>query len=229
MPKKKKKKKYGVIISDFPWSYEHAPPQGAADDQYELMSDEAILALCPWIDSISADDAVHLMWATWPRLALALQVMEACGFAQLTGCPWIKTVPSAGTIRIRRGIGYWFQSVSEVMIVGVRGKGGLQNGQTAKLGLLSGDERAFYGALGKHSAKPYDFHQYAEEHLKGPFAELFARREYPGWDCLGNELGWFLTPDGPKKIKPVVRDRKKSRKKKKEQTQTHPERGFGFK
>ncbi len=41
----------------------------------------------------------------------------------------------------------------------------------------------------KHSRKPDIFHQKIEElHGDVPRVELFARRRYPGWVCLGNEI-----------------------------------------
>ena len=40
----------------------------------------------------------------------------------------------------------------------------------------------------RHSQKPDAIHDRIEALLDGPYLELFARRERPGWTCLGNEL-----------------------------------------
>jgi N6-adenosine-specific RNA methylase IME4 len=40
-----------------------------------------------------------------------------------------------------------------------------------------------------HSRKPAAIRTVLEELFHGPFVELFARREVPGWDCWGDELG----------------------------------------
>ena len=40
----------------------------------------------------------------------------------------------------------------------------------------------------EHSRKPDAAHQRIEQLYQGPYCELFARRPYPGWVCVGNQL-----------------------------------------
>jgi len=40
-----------------------------------------------------------------------------------------------------------------------------------------------------HSGKPDEFYELVESMLEGPYYELFARRQRPGWTCTGYELG----------------------------------------
>ena len=192
---------YGTIIADPPWRYKNwrSAVHGAAARQYELMGQSDLLALGDWVRSVAAPDAVMLLWATWPKLSEAMEILGGWGFKYRTGIPWIKTTPSTG--KVRRGIGFWFMSTSEMVLVGVRGKA--TSGRTGAIGLLCGTEREFYAPCTGHSRKPDGLHAYAEEHLPGPRMEMFARRERPGWRCFGSDLGWLLTPDGPEACDPT--------------------------
>ena len=68
-------RKYGVILADPPWAYRNAGCRGAAANEYSTMDAEAICALP--IKGLAADDSVLLMWATWPKLDEAFQVIDA--------------------------------------------------------------------------------------------------------------------------------------------------------
>ncbi len=98
-------------------------------------------------------------------------------------------------------MGYWFQGTSEPILLGTKGKHGRI--RTGAIGALCGVQRQFYAPAMGHSIKHETLHDYAEEHLPGPYAELFARRERPGWDCFGLELGWRLSPKGPVECEPL--------------------------
>ena len=192
-------KQYGTIIADPPWRYRGLTTSGNANDHYETMKPADLEALGGWIRTSTLDNAALLMWATWPKLDVALPLVEAWGFRFVTGLPWIKTVPSNGTIR--RGVGYYFQGTSEPILLGKKGK--LGRFRTGKIGALCGTQRQFYAPAMGHSVKHETLHDYAEEHLPGPYCELFARRERPGWDCFGLELGWRLTPEGLVECEPL--------------------------
>jgi len=51
-----------------------------------------------------------------------------------------------------------------------------------------GESRWFEAKRGKHSAKPEVFQDIVEDVSPGPYLELFARRQRPGWDVWGNEV-----------------------------------------
>ena len=46
--------------------------------------------------------------------------------------------------------------------------------------------------VGVHSAKPDAFYELVEQMHEGPYLELFARRQRPGWLCIGSDLGTRL-------------------------------------
>lgn len=187
--------RFTVVVADPPWTYERgAGLEGCPT--YSTMSLDALAALGPWVQAVTAPNSVLLLWATYPKLGDAFSLLEGWGYRQRTGAPWIKTAPGAGTIR--RGIGFWFQAAAEQLLVGTRGK--ISPGRTRQLGLLCGSERTFYAPRRQHSEKPDDIFAYVERFLPTPRLELFARRTRPGWTCLGLDTGWRLTPDGPVQV-----------------------------
>ena len=190
--------KYGVCIADPAWQYQQfsAAKHGAASSAYECMSTQDICDIP--VDDWMAKDSVLLLWATWPKLMDAFEVGTSWGFDYITAFPWIKTSPNTGNIKL--GIGFWTQGVSEVVMVWKKGKSKAKKSAANVAGLLTGDERQFYAPSSKHSKKPMDLHQYAENRLPGPYLELFARRQMPGWTCWGGDLGYFLDKDGVHKI-----------------------------
>jgi N6-adenosine-specific RNA methylase IME4 len=46
----------------------------------------------------------------------------------------------------------------------------------------------FDAPRGEHSAKPDRFYEIVDAFAPGPVVELFARRQWPGWTCLGDQM-----------------------------------------
>jgi N6-adenosine-specific RNA methylase IME4 len=42
--------------------------------------------------------------------------------------------------------------------------------------------------VGVHSAKPDEQYERIERLVDGPYVEVFARRPWPGWNAIGNEI-----------------------------------------
>ena len=197
---------YGVIYADPPWRYRNFSDavHGAAASAYDTMSAEALVALAPAVQRWAAPDAVLAMWATWPLLPEAQALLTTWGFRYVTGCPWLKTVPSTGAIRT--GIGFWWQSASELLLIGRRGRP--RKARRPLLALTTGDagdvltDRVFCAPRGAHSAKPLGVAAWLEATLRGPYLELFARRARLGWTCYGRDLGTLITPGGVEACEP---------------------------
>ena len=86
-------KKYGIIYVDPPWEYRESGSdkgaRGLAKQHYKTMSLDDICSLP--IEKIKTDVAVCFMWATFPKIAYALKVLEAWGFTYKTAAfVWIK-------------------------------------------------------------------------------------------------------------------------------------------
>ena len=85
-------KKYSIIYADPPWHYETYSKKGqgrAAESHYPTMSLEDIKSLP--VSKIAEKDCALFLWATFPCLQEALQVIEAWGFRYKTvAFVWIK-------------------------------------------------------------------------------------------------------------------------------------------
>lgn len=174
-------KKYKVILADPPWAYGNSGCRGAAANEYSTMNISDICDIP--VSNIADKDSVLLMWCTWPQMKEGLQLMEAWGFAYVTGFPWVKVTNVSKTLwdelefSVPYGIGFWARGASEFVMIGKRGN-------------PSPPKDGFIGLLSpnlKHSRKPESLHHYAMS-LPEPYVELFARRPYPGWDVFGNQV-----------------------------------------
>jgi N6-adenosine-specific RNA methylase IME4 len=175
------RKRYGVILADPSWLYRNGG-NGRASAHYPLMETDAICALP--IRDLAANDAVLLLWTTWPCLPDAWRVIAAWGFVYVSGLPWVK-VQRAPTpdlwgeyhYRPTWGTGFWVRGCSEPLLICRRGHG--RPPEQSYLGLISPN----FG----HSRKPDNVYEYAEA-MPGPYLEVFARRRRSGWDAYGNEI-----------------------------------------
>ena len=74
-------KKYKIIYADPPWRYARSKVQGAAEKHYPTMSIEELCALP--VKEIADKDCILFLWATFPQLKEALQLIKAWGFGLL--------------------------------------------------------------------------------------------------------------------------------------------------
>lgn len=181
---------YGCVIADPPWRFElysEAGEEKSAQAQYDCMDMAGLKRFARDInlDFICAPDCGMLMWATFPMLPQAIELMAEWGFRYTSGGPWAK-VGDDGTMDF--GAGYWLRCAAELWLLGLRGNPAI---------LTRSERNLIMGRRGKHSEKPDDLHQKAERMFRGPYLELFARRPRPGWDVFGNELGGFVGADEP--------------------------------
>lgn len=173
--------KYKTILADPPWNYSNAGCRGACENHYSTM---AISDICSMpVGELCEDDAVLLLWCTWPQMQEGMTLMKAWGFEYVTGFPWVKITDVSRTlwdeieISVPYGIGFWARGCTEFVMIGRRGSA--KPPTDGFIGLLS--PNLF------HSRKPDDIYQYAES-LPGPYLELFARRPRDGWSVFGNEV-----------------------------------------
>ncbi len=173
-------KKYQIIYADPPWSYrdkrdKHSRICGGASSHYETMDTQAIKAL-----KVPADDNCMLfMWATFPNLQEALDVIKAWGFIYKTlGFSWIKTNKKNGKPFF--GIGYYTKSNCEVCLIGVKGK---------PIKASNSVSSVIIAPKGEHSKKP-DIVRNKIIEFCGNLSriELFARQKTDGWDVWGSEI-----------------------------------------
>ena len=172
--------KYKTILADPPWEYRNCKMKfmdawvsgsdGGAKSQYPTMSLDEIRSL-PIINEMRDKDCVLFLWATFPLLPEAFEVMKSWGFTYKTTLVWIKSgLP---------GMGFWFRVQGEVCLIGKRGN--------AKA-FRSMHPNIFFAKATRHSRKPERFFNMIDPVIPRPAIELFARERRDGWDAWGDEL-----------------------------------------
>jgi N6-adenosine-specific RNA methylase IME4 len=189
---------YRVLYADPPWRFATYSDKGkgrSAEAHYDCLTIDEIKAIP--VGQWAARDAVLLLWATDPLLPRALDVIEAWGFTYKTvGFYWVKlnkSVARAADLSggdwpllaerdFFTGLGFWTRANPEPCLLATRGHPKRQAGDVPKLLLAPRRE---------HSRKPDEAYQRIERLLPGPYLELFARQNRPGWDGFGNQPGLF--------------------------------------
>jgi N6-adenosine-specific RNA methylase IME4 len=173
-------KRFPVVYADPPWPFETRGrlARGAVTDHDGTVPIDQIKALP--IASLAADDAVLLLWCTWPHIVLGthVEVIRAWGFKPSTcAFVWIKQKPDGDGLHT--GMGYWTRSNSEVCLLATRG---------SPTRLAADVHQVVLAPVGEHSAKPEEVRRRIERLLEGPYLELYGRKKVAGWSCWGNEI-----------------------------------------
>lgn len=174
-------KKYNIIYADPPWNYNDKRSgkklSGGASNHYKTMKTEEIKNLP--VRELADENCMLFMWATFPNLQEALNVIKAWGFKYKTlGFSWIKTNKKNGKPFF--GIGYYTKSNCEVCLIGVKGKPIKQSNSVSSVIISPREE---------HSKKPDIVREKIVELIGDvPKIELFARQKVDNWDCWGNEI-----------------------------------------
>lgn len=148
-----------------------------AENHYPTMSLNDICSLP--IDTISHKDSVLFLWATFPMLQEALQVITAWGFTFKTvAFVWVKQNKSGNGYFF--GLGHWTRSNAEICLLAVKGRPKRVSKKVHQL---------IVSPVEGHSKKP-DMARDKIVELMGdlPRIELFARQRTAGWDAWGNEV-----------------------------------------
>lgn len=163
--------RYPVIYGDPPWRYEHVKTENRAiENHYPTMDLEEIKSLP--IGDLATEDALLFLWATSPKLAEALAVVDAWGFTYRTCMVWVKD---------RIGMGYYARQRHEILLIATRG-----NPPTPPENARP--DSVIESPLGKHSAKPSAFAETIERMYPTlPKIELFCRSAREGWAVWGNQ------------------------------------------
>lgn len=130
---------------------------------------------------LAAKDCVLLMWATFPKMAEALEVIKAWGFDYKTvWATWIKTGKKSG--KPIMGIGWYTRSNAEVCLLAARGK---------SANILLADRPVISSVVleprRQHSRKPDQVRRMIDVFFDGPKIELFAREQPLNWDVWGDQ------------------------------------------
>jgi len=171
---------FATLLADPPWQFQNRTGKVAPEHQrllrYPTLSLEEIAALP--VPELSADAAHLYLWVPNALLAEGLQVMAAWGFTYKSNLVWYKVRRDGGPDG--RGVGFYFRNVTELVLFGVRGSMRTLAPGRRQVNLLAAPKR-------EHSRKPEELYELIEQCSPGPYLELFARFERPGWAQWGNE------------------------------------------
>ncbi|NBO56365.1 MAG: DNA methyltransferase [Actinobacteria bacterium] len=169
---------FDLAVVDPPWLWTARSPKGEdRSPDYQRMSLDDLCDVP--VSSILNANAVVCLWVIDPMLPQAMRVIEAWGLNYKTvGWYWVKHKPSG---REHLGGGYYTRANPEQVWICTKGKGLPR--------ISKGVRRVLHAPVREHSAKPDLFFDRVVE-LFGDVrrVDIFARRNRPGWICLGNEI-----------------------------------------
>ena len=180
--------KFRTILADPPWQFKNrtgkVAPEHKRLSRYATLSLDDIKALP--VSKCSSISAHLYLWVPNALLPDGIEVMRAWGFEYKSNIVWHKIRKDGGPDG--RGVGFYFRNVTEILLFGVRGK----NART----LAPGRRQVNFMATRKreHSRKPDEQYGIIESCSPGPFMELFARGQRPGWTTWGNQADGSYTP-----------------------------------
>jgi N6-adenosine-specific RNA methylase IME4 len=182
--------RFPAILADPPWhfrSWTNGRWKGdgkiftpAKAPEYHTMSVDQICGLP--VQELAAPDCALFVWGIWCMLPEVLRVINAWGFEYKTNAfTWIKT-QRLDPAKVKPGLGYWVRQSSEFCFLATRGRP-KRKGRYVIQGIIE--------PAREHSRKPDCAYDRIEQLIDGPYLELFARTERPGWTAWGNEVDKF--------------------------------------
>jgi len=167
---------FSAVVADPPWFFKDSLPgetRGAVK-QYQCMSTHDIcnMSLPPIYDN-----ALLFLWRVSSMVREAYDVVHHWGFNPHSEIVWRKLT---ATGKEAFGMGRIVRGAHETCIIAKRGNPII----------VSSSLRSIFSAkVGEHSEKPDAFYDIVEK-ITGTHTakvELFARKQRPGWTCLGLE------------------------------------------
>jgi N6-adenosine-specific RNA methylase IME4 len=175
-------KKFATILADPPWQFQNRTGKMAPEhkrlSRYTTLTLDEIKSIP--VKDVALDSANLYLWVPNALLKEGLEVMAAWGFTYKTNLIWYKIRKDGGPDR--RGVGFYFRNVTEIILFGTRGK----NARTLDPG--RSQENMIVKQKREHSRKPDEQYELIEACSKGPFLEMFARGSRAGWYCWGNQV-----------------------------------------
>jgi len=174
--------KAGAILADPALKFTSWSKKGEGRSPQSKYKCEAFeeLAATP-IASVAMPDCFLFVWWPLSSIYLVKPLMDAWGFTYSSDAfGWAK--------RTRRdtgwhmGCGYGTRKNLEICWLGRRGKPKRKS---------RGVRELIVAPVREHSRKPDETYGRVETFCDGPYLELWARQQWPGWTCVGDEIGKF--------------------------------------
>jgi N6-adenosine-specific RNA methylase IME4 len=174
--------KFGTILADPPWRFSNRTGKMAPEHKrllrYPTMSLEEIMELP--VSQLALPESHMYLWVPNALVQEGLEVMRRWGFTYKTNIVWYKVRKDNGPDR--RGVGFYFRNVTELVLFGVRGHLRTLAPARRTPNIVSTQKR-------EHSRKPDELYDIIESCSPAPYLELFARHQRKGWAQWGNEVG----------------------------------------
>lgn len=182
--------RFGTILADPPWQFQNRTGKMAPEhkrlSRYPTMTLDEICDLP--VEAIAAPRSHLYLWVPNALLPEGLRVMDQWGFKYKSNLIWYKVRKDGGPDR--RGVGFYFRNVTEILLFGVRGR------DVRTLAPGRSQENILVSQKREHSRKPDEQYGLIESCSWGPRLEMFARGARLGWTVWGNQAEDYQ-PDWP--------------------------------
>lgn len=182
--------RFGTILADPPWQFQNRTGKMAPEhkrlSRYPTMKLDEICDLP--VEAVAAARAHLYLWVPNALLPEGLKVMEHWGFKYKSNLIWYKVRKDGGPDR--RGVGFYFRNVTEILLFGVRGS------SVRTLDPGRSQENILVTQKREHSRKPDEQYDLIEACSWGPRLEMFARGPRKDWTVWGNQADDYQ-PDWP--------------------------------
>ena len=172
---------FRTILIDPPWRFQNRTGKVAPEHRrlrrYETMSHQQLAALP--IAKLAEDQAHLYLWCPNALLPEGLSLLSAWGFQYKTNLVWYKTRKDGGPDG--RGVGFYFRNVTELLLLGVRGKMRTLAPARRQVNIMISRKE-------EHSRKPLQAYDLITACSPGPYLELFARERVEGWTQWGDQV-----------------------------------------
>lgn len=181
-------RKFSTILADPPWQFQNRTGKMAPEhrrlSRYPTLSLQEIKNLP--VETIVEKKAHLYLWVPNALLQEGLQVLDNWGFIYKTNLIWYKIRKDGGPDR--RGVGFYFRNVTEMILFGTRG-GDVRTSRSGRSreNIISSRKR-------EHSRKPDEQYNLIEACSWGPYLELFGRGTRNNWSTWGNQADDYM-PD----------------------------------
>ena len=191
--------KYSCIVSDPPWQFEDELKsmgdltQRGAASQYPVLSPAEIIKL-PVSKIADPEGCLLALWVPSVLLDIGLETMSSWGFNFKQTFIWVKTKSGDNAIKkiietkdlndsLAFGMGRLFRQSHELALIGTNNNGVYRM-------LTNKSQRSVLFDENKgHSIKPEGLQDRLDIMYPGAKKlEMFARRQRPGWECVGNQV-----------------------------------------
>jgi N6-adenosine-specific RNA methylase IME4 len=143
--------KFNLIYADPPWEYSFITnSKWAVENHYPTLSTEQ---LCEFpISKVAAKDSILFLWATSPKLADAMQLIQSWGFNYRSSMVWVKN---------GLGMGYYARQNHEFLLIATKGNWPVPPPRARPPSVINANRT-------RHSAKPEAAYEILEKCTQKP-------------------------------------------------------------